>query len=123
MSARTKIILILAILAAAGIAGVLYYRKARGSNAYRQMKSLIAQYIPGGVPQWLDTGISPVAYYLIDGKATDASRLLAAMDSQYFGYGYEYKSGPAQKGTPYKGEELELHTALHKILQAEQAAQ
>lgn len=123
MSARKKIILIVAILAVAGIAAFMYYRKNKGSKAYQQMLDTARQYIPGGFPAWLIRSakeISPEAYYLIDGKATDASRMLAAYDSQYFGYGYEYNSG--SKLPRDTGDEQSLHRALHSILQAEQAA-
>ncbi len=111
------------------ITAFIIYRKARGSNAYQQMLAAGRQYLPDGFPQWLiDAARSKeianlTRYYLIKGKATDASYLLAAYDQQYAGRGYQYKSGAATRGADggYTGDEKALHSTLHKILQTANA--
>lgn len=106
----------MAILLTAGIAAIYFYRKGKGSAAYNDMLALGNQYINGGFPQWLLDAASAgkvnlVADYLVKGKATDYGKLLAAYDQQYFGYGYDYKSGKPAKNT---GDEYALHEALWK---------
>lgn len=119
---KKKIIAISILLALVALAGWYFYKKGSGgkSDLYNRMLDFAKTKIPGGMPTWVleiaaEKMVSGDVHkdYLIGGKLTDAGALLAAYDSSYFGYGYDYVDG---KGKKTSGAEYDLHEGLWKMM-------
>lgn len=131
---KRKIIIIAGIVLVLGVGYFIYRRKtalsspadSQEAQVFTQMKALIAERIPGGVPHWIADDMLKLynkgagatnEYYLAMGRLTKPGALLATMDAEYLPekYNYEFKGGKAQGAG--KADRDALANDLHAIWQ------